>query len=246
MANGWKRIGVVPLLVAAALLFYAARDFPRVGDPDSAPASHVTPRYIEKAHEEAGAPNMVTAILADYRGYDTLGETIVILTAGLACLLVLGAWREGRNERASDTMVYAFGSDVLDATSRLLFPFLVLFATYVVVHGHTSPGGGFQAGAILAAALMLVRLVRGSAAGLGGNLKLLLAIACAGVGVYAGIGATSLVFGRNFLDYSGLPLPFEGGHLREMATLGVEVGVFFGVTAVLVLIFDCLTAGAND
>lgn len=189
---------------------------------------------------------MVTAILADYRGYDTLGETVVILTAGLACLLVLGAFREERTEQASDAMVYAFGSDVLDATSRLLFPFLVLFAMYVVIHGHTSPGGGFQAGAILAAALMLVRLVRGGASGLGGNLRRLLIIACAGVGVFAGIGAMNLFFQRNFLDYSGLPLPFEGAHLRELGTLGVEVGVFFGVTAVLVLIFDCLTAGAND
>lgn len=246
MGRSWQRLGVIPLLAAAAVLFYAARDLPRVGEPDSAPSTHVSPRYIEKAHEEAGAPNMVTAILADYRGYDTLGEIIVILTAGLACLLVLGAFREDRSERASDAMVYGFGSDVLDATSRVLFPFLVLFAIYVVIHGHTSPGGGFQAGAILAAALMLVRLVRGSAWGLGGNLEMLLAIACGGVGIFAGIGAANLFFGRNFLDYSGLPLPFEGAHLRELGTLGVEVGVFFGVTAVLVLIFDCLTAGSND
>jgi multicomponent Na+:H+ antiporter subunit B len=52
---------------------------------------HVSPRYIERSHEETGAPNFVTAVLADYRGYDTLGETTVIFTAGVACLLILGA-----------------------------------------------------------------------------------------------------------------------------------------------------------
>ena len=78
------------LLLAGALLFYTAQDLPRIGDPSSPAATHVSPRYIEHSHEETGAPNFVTAILADYRGYDTLGETTVIFTAGLACLLILG------------------------------------------------------------------------------------------------------------------------------------------------------------
>jgi multicomponent Na+:H+ antiporter subunit B len=86
-----RRIGWVALILAAGVLFYAADDLPRVGDPNSPPATHVSPRYIEDSHEETGAPNFVTAVLADYRGYDTLGETTVIFTAGLACLLILGS-----------------------------------------------------------------------------------------------------------------------------------------------------------
>jgi len=83
------RVALLVLVPAAAVLLYAAREFPPVGDPTSPPASHVAPRYIERAEEETGTLNMVTAVLADYRGYDTLGELTVIFTAGLACLLIL-------------------------------------------------------------------------------------------------------------------------------------------------------------
>ena len=92
------------LVPAAALLFYAGEDLPRVGDPSSPPSSHVSPRYIEDGPEETGAPNMVTAVLADYRGYDTLGELTVIFTAGLACLVILYASRgTGRGPRRRET-----------------------------------------------------------------------------------------------------------------------------------------------
>ena len=218
-----------------------------MGDPAAPASTHVSPRYIESAVTETGAPNMVTAVLADYRAYDTLGETVVILTAGLACLLVLGAFDPARSSPTEkEAMAYQFGSDILDATSRLLIPFIILFAIYVVVHGHTSPGGGFQGGAICAAAIILVRLVRGRAPGL----KLLptstMAIASIGVLVYTGTGLVSMFFEKNFLDYSGLPLPFHGGHLREMGSLSVETGVFIAVTAVIVLIFDVLTMGSEE
>ncbi|MEE8303195.1 MAG: hydrogen gas-evolving membrane-bound hydrogenase subunit E [Candidatus Tectomicrobia bacterium] len=86
-----KRLGGFALILAAAVLLYAAGDLPRLGDPQSPPATHVSPRYIEHSHAETGAPNFVTAVLADYRSYDTLGETMVIFTAGLACLFILGA-----------------------------------------------------------------------------------------------------------------------------------------------------------
>ena len=240
------RFAWVPLVLAAAILFYAAGSLPSMGDPNAPAATHVSPRYIEKAEEETGAANMVTAVLADYRGYDTLGETVVILTAGLACLLVLGAFHS-REETDADggAMAYAFGSDILDATSRLLFPFIVLFAVYVLVHGHPSPGGGFQGGAICGAAVMAIRLVRGRGSGLQLATGATLAIACVGVLIYAGTGFTGLGFGKNYLDYSALPLPYEGGHLREVGSFTVEVGVFVGVTAVLVLIFDVLTAGTK-
>ena len=86
-----KYWGALALILAAAVLLYAASDLPFMGDPKSPPATHVSPRYIEHSHDETGAPNFVTAVLADYRGYDTLGETTVIFTAGLACVFILGA-----------------------------------------------------------------------------------------------------------------------------------------------------------
>jgi multicomponent Na+:H+ antiporter subunit B len=77
------------VICAGGVLLYAERGLPRLGDAHSPPARHVSPRYITYSHAETGTTNFVTAILADYRGYDTLGETTVICTAGLACVLIL-------------------------------------------------------------------------------------------------------------------------------------------------------------
>jgi multicomponent Na+:H+ antiporter subunit B len=85
------------LALVAGVLFVSAAALPDVGDPAAAPARHVSPRYIDQGPLETGSPNLVTGVLADYRGYDTLGETVVIFTAGLACLLALGAGA-GRRE----------------------------------------------------------------------------------------------------------------------------------------------------
>lgn len=89
------RLSLLPLALLGVMFVLAAGALPRVGDLSSPAATHVSPRYIERGHEETGAANLVTAVLADYRSYDTLGETTVICAAGLACLLILGAGRRG-------------------------------------------------------------------------------------------------------------------------------------------------------
>ena len=86
----------LPLFVVAvtgAVLIYGTLDMERFGD-GSAPAHvHVAPHYLEKGEKETGVPNVVTAVLASYRGYDTLGEVTVIFTAGIGVILLLGSWR---------------------------------------------------------------------------------------------------------------------------------------------------------
>ncbi|RLI91659.1 MAG: hypothetical protein DRO89_03520 [Candidatus Altiarchaeales archaeon] len=74
------------------IFFYVAEDMPDLGDPNNPTNIHVSPRYIEKSMEETGTPNMVTAVLASYRGYDTLGETTVIFTAAMAAILLFQKW----------------------------------------------------------------------------------------------------------------------------------------------------------
>jgi multicomponent Na+:H+ antiporter subunit B len=71
------------------LLLYGSVDLPVVGDPASPPNAHISPVYLEKSLEDTDTPNVVTAVLADYRGFDTLGETTVIFTAGIACWMLL-------------------------------------------------------------------------------------------------------------------------------------------------------------
>ena len=75
-------------------MIYGTGEMPKWGDPHSPASLHVSPRYIERTVEETATPDMVTSVLADYRGYDTLGETTVIFTAGLSCLLLLRKDRE--------------------------------------------------------------------------------------------------------------------------------------------------------
>jgi len=77
------------VLVTGGVLVYGTLDMPRFSDPEAPAHRHIAPRYIQQGLEETGVPNLVTAILASYRGYDTLGETLVIFTAGLSLILLL-------------------------------------------------------------------------------------------------------------------------------------------------------------
>jgi multicomponent Na+:H+ antiporter subunit B len=90
---------LLPLLVTAvtgAALLYGVSEFPAPGDPGSPPNTHVAPEYLERTADEIGVPNVVTAVLASYRGFDTLGETTVIFTAAVGVFLLLGEPRRRR------------------------------------------------------------------------------------------------------------------------------------------------------
>jgi multicomponent Na+:H+ antiporter subunit B len=84
-----KWLALLILGLFAALLLYAEADLPDRGDLQAPANVHVSPSYIQGAVKDTKTPNVVTAVLADYRGYDTLGETVVIFTAGIACILIL-------------------------------------------------------------------------------------------------------------------------------------------------------------
>ncbi|MGI6551740.1 MAG: hydrogen gas-evolving membrane-bound hydrogenase subunit E [Bacillota bacterium] len=94
-----KKVTVFVLLLLVVLFSYGLLELAPTSDLNSPPSTHVSPRYIEMAYEETGALNMVTAVLADYRGYDTLGETTVIFTAGAACLLIIEANRRRKEKQ---------------------------------------------------------------------------------------------------------------------------------------------------
>jgi len=81
---------LVAVVVTGAVLLYGTVDYPNVGDPLAPAHQHVAPRYLEESGAEIGIPNVVTSVLASYRGYDTLGEVTVIFTAGIGVLCLLG------------------------------------------------------------------------------------------------------------------------------------------------------------
>lgn len=109
-ATGHKRAAVGAVVVCALVgagLVYGTRDMPPVGQVDSVANSHprVAAHYLEKSagpRGEVGPSNMVTAVLGDYRGYDTMGETVVIFTAALSVLLLLRYARRGGRRRGTD------------------------------------------------------------------------------------------------------------------------------------------------
>lgn len=105
-----KRLVLIVLIAFAALMFYGVSTLPDRADPHAPPNLEESPAgspvaqdyYIRHAYDDAHTPNMVTVILADYRGYDTLGETTVIFAAGLACFLILrGRRREEPEEEGT-------------------------------------------------------------------------------------------------------------------------------------------------
>jgi multicomponent Na+:H+ antiporter subunit B len=96
---------LLPLLVAlvtGGLLVYGMLGLPEFGEADSVIHRHVVPRYLEQGVTETGVPNIVTAVLASYRGYDTLGETTVIFTAGVGVILLLRRWRRDATGKDDD------------------------------------------------------------------------------------------------------------------------------------------------
>lgn len=271
-----KLPGLIIVVLTGSLLLYATKDFPSWGDPASPASSHVSPRYLQKALEETSVPNVVTAVLADYRGFDTMFETIVIFTAGIACFGLLRSFAkpprdvyyrhiptgvtihikdgskisesEGGFERI-DTMWTPYDL-IIKTVCRFLIPFIQLFALYVIAHGHHSPGGGFQGGVILGASIILVAISTNLRTALTRFHEKVDGLLCAlGVFIYSGVGALCILLGANFLDYHGLAeiLPVDKIEARSLGILAVEIGVGIAVMAVMVCIYNNLaSAGRFD
>jgi len=83
-------VALLLVLVTGGILIYGTYDIPRYGDANAPIHQHVANRYIEKSAAEVGPPNIVTSVLASYRGYDTLGETAVVFTAAVGVLIIIG------------------------------------------------------------------------------------------------------------------------------------------------------------
>lgn len=89
-------IPLLVVLITGAVLIYGTLPLPHFGDPQAPAHQHVAPRYLQQSPQEVGVPNVVTAVLGSYRGFDTLGETAVVFTAGIGVLALLGGKRRRR------------------------------------------------------------------------------------------------------------------------------------------------------
>ena len=125
---------------------------------------------------------------------------------------------------------------MLRIIAKLLVPFMLVFALYVQFHGDYSPGGGFQAGVIAAAAIILYALIYGTAAARRLAAPWLVeTLVPLGVLIFAGVGIAGLIAGDNFLDYSHLA--HDPVHGQEWGVFLVEAGVFVTVSATMLAVF---------
>jgi multicomponent Na+:H+ antiporter subunit B len=236
--------GFLVCLFVGAVLVYGSFDMPLYGDPTAPIHHHVVPRYINDSMGEIGLPNIVTSVLASYRGYDTMGEAFVIFTAAIGVITLIGrARRSATTNNASQPPIHARmeGKLVLRVVSKLLIPFILLFGLYVQWHGDFGPGGGFQAGVIVASGFVVYGLIYGL-----GNLRSVLPawvtrlVLALGVMLYAGVGVATMILGGNFLDYD--TLAHDPTHGQHYGILLVEAGVGMAVFGAIVTIF-CAFAG---
>jgi len=227
-------LGVI--IVTGALLIYGTLDMPHFGSADAPAHQHVAPRYLEDSMGEVGVPNVVTSVLASYRGYDTLGETLVIFTAGIGVLSLLLVSRETKQQSMKKVPADMQQQIILRVVAKMMLPLILLFALYVQFHGDYGPGGGFQAGVIFAAGVILYTMLFGlSNAQRVFKREIMELLTAFGVLIYAGVGVVCMLLGGNFLDYNVLRHdPVHGQHL---GILLVELGVGITVAAVMITIF---------
>lgn len=237
-----KHRPLLPLVavgLTGGLLVYGTLDMPPFGSPDNPIHHHVADHYLERSYEEMGGiPNVVTSVLAAYRGYDTMGETTVIFTAVVGVLLLLARGpRPERGLSVGERMPPPMHDRViLRLGTKAMVPFIMVFALYVQFHGDYGPGGGFQAGVIFAAAFVLYALVFGidrATRVLPHRIAYLLA--ALGVMIYAGTGYVTMALGGEFLDYS--VLAHDPAHGQHYGILFVELGVLTTVFGVMVSVF---------
>ena len=244
--NRNKIIGVILIIAAVTGVFFLFPDLlPAVDDAKAPVHTYLSDYYIENSLEDTGAHNMVTAVLADYRGFDTLFETCVMFLAGITALMVLSTTAKVRKPERSreEKLRISFSSTVLDTAFRIIVPVIVIYAFYVLAHGELSLGGGFQAGALLAIAYTIDRIIPSFNSSLG-NLTEETAAMTAGVGVFIYIltGLLPMAGGGNFLEYGKLPFGGETAEqIRELHTVGIiliEIGVVVCVMATIINILE--------
>ena len=136
-------------------------------------------------------------------------------------------------------MIRRQGSIIITTLTRLLTPFIQLFGLYVIMHGHSSPGGGFQGGVILGAGFILIAISFGvDEARKRFSEGVVAILSSGGVFVFAAVGVLCLFLGANYLDYGILPVVDP----RSMGMLVVEIGIGVTVMGVMISIFrDLLT-----
>lgn len=221
-----EKLVIVLLLILSSIILFSLLSFPTQEDITGITAKHI----INNAVEETASLNLVTAILYDYRAFDSLGESTVIFSAVSAIVLILSLKQLPVSSKGL--------SFIVKRTLGLITPFIFLYALYVIANGHLSPGGGFQGGVILGSISIIFCIVYGSAFDYekySPQSKTILETAGALTFVFMGI--LGLINGGYFLENFN-PAFGKIGSIFSAGTIPyINIGVGFKVGAGLAIIF---------
>lgn len=151
----YQVLAAVLCITIMAVLLITVSYLPPFGNEDNPVNNEVTKRYIENGLQETGAVNVVTGMILNYRGFDTMGETHVLYIAASCVMMLLMVTNEKEKKEAADRDYEPKRDVILRMVARVLVPVILLFGIYVIVNGHLSPGGGFSGGAMIGAGMVL-------------------------------------------------------------------------------------------
>jgi len=196
--------------------------------------------YLSKTPRELSVANVITAIVVNYRGFDTLGEVSVLFLAatGLGSILY-----RRRKEGEHSVSISKPSSQLLQAGSKLIYPAILVLGAYVFIHGHLTPGGGFQGGAIIATGFLLMLIAYRKYHVSHGMLTWVDSLA--GI-LFVTIGIWGLVTGGTFFENSFLPKGTLNSLISGGAIPIIYIAVGFKVAAELTGVLDILLNTKED
>lgn len=214
------------VLILVVLAFFLFLFLSRVAGIDTpGQLTGVGAGYVDRSIGELNSPNVVTAVVVTYRGIDTLGEVSVLFLAAAAISLLLRV-KMGKDHEGS-LKEKRSASEILTTGTDLLVPIIMLFGIYIFLNGHLSPGGGFQGGAVVASAVLLLFLAHPGFRLRHGLLAVLESLSGT---AYVVIGVLGLILAAGFLDSRLLALG-ETGRIISAGTIplvytliGLKVG----------------------
>jgi multisubunit Na+/H+ antiporter MnhB subunit len=216
--------------------------------------------FLRNGQQETGSNNIVTSVVFDYRGFDTLGEGTVLFIAVSSISLLLYQFLKKKKDPVEGPSGFSPEvSRIVSYAAFLLFPIIVVFGAYLVIHGHLSPGGGFQGGAVTASgtALLLVGMLvtrkSYTTRKILGIFESLALVAFIGIG-FAGL---TTAFLYNFMATPDsfmniiMPLGTNTGDLTSAGTLpfislAVGIEVFCGISIILVALYNMTKADKEE
>lgn len=205
---------VFAMLFLAIIGFYLFNTFALIPFGKNKMNADVAASYLNSGVQKTGAVNIVTSIVVNYRGFDTLGEVTVLFLAATGMGALLFRKKPMQRSRQNASVIVKTGA-------RILFPLIIILGVYVFVHGHLTPGGGFQGGAIIASGFLLMFM---SYRTYKVNHKVLSLFETFAGTTFVLLGLTGLIWGTSFLTNI---LPF--GEANTLFSAGIIPLIYIAV-----------------